>query len=268
MGRMPALFVSHGAPDLVIQNQQARDFLLAYGKQLGAPDAIVVISAHYETDVATVTADDNPEMIYDFRGFQDELYKMHYPAPGHPQLAARVVDLIKQNGLEAELQSDRGYDHGTWVPLKLLYPEAQIPVVQLSVQTGQDPAHHVRIGQALAALRDDNILVIGSGSMTHNLPELFKIGRHDDTPVPGWVTEFGDWMHDKAQSGAVDDLLNYQDRAPHALRNHPTPEHLLPFFVALGAGGMGSGAKGEKKAERIHTSHTYGLLQMDAYKFN
>lgn len=262
MSRLPALFVSHGAPNLILANEGARDFLAGYGAELGRPQAILMVSAHFETDRPTLTADARPAMIYDFHGFEDALYSITYPAPGDPAFAGQVAESLRQQGFEPELAHDRGFDHGAWVPLKLLYPDADIPVVQLSVQTPLGPDHHYRLGRALAALRDDNVLVIGSGSMTHNLYELRLGGRHRDRETPDWVVEFGEWMREKAEAGALDDLLDYRERAPHAVRNHPSEEHLLPFFVALGAGGQGA------RAERVHTSHSYGVLQMDAYRFN
>lgn len=262
MSRLPALFVSHGAPDLVLDNIGAKDFLSGYGRELGRPDAILIVTAHFETDVPTLTSDARPEMIYNFRNFQDELYQIVYPAPGDPAFAGRVAGMLEQNGLAASLKPNRGFDHGTWVPLLLLYPEADIPVVQLSVQTPLGPEHHVRLGRALESLRDDNVLVIGSGSMTHNLHELRGMGRNQDNPTPEWVIEFGEWMREKTEAGDAGALLDYRARAPHAERNHPTDEHLLPFFVAMGAGGE------KLNAERVHTSHSYGVLQMDAYRFN
>lgn len=261
MSRLPALFVSHGAPDLVLDNQGAKDFLSGYGRELGRPDAILIITAHFETDLPTLTSDARPEMIYDFRGFQKELYEIVYPAPGDPALAERVAGLLRDNDLSAQLKPGRGYDHGTWVPLSLLYPEADVPVVQLSVQTPLGPGHHVRLGHALQRLRDDNVLIIGSGSMTHNLYELRAMGRSQDNPTPDWVIEFGEWMREMAETGDAAALVDYRARAPHAKRNHPTEEHLLPFFVAMGAAGD------KLRAERVHTSHSYGVLQMDAYRF-
>src|SRR5690606_23843260 len=185
-----------------------------------------------------------------------ELRRLVYPAPGDADLAERVAVLLDSAGLRPTRVARRGYDHGIWVPLMLLYPEADIPVVQVSVQPGRDAAHHYRLGRALAPLGEENVLVIGSGSLTHNLREVFGHGgmRSRQHPVEAWASAFADWMAERAAAGAVNDLLAWHERAPHAERNHPTDEHLMPFFVALGAAGEGaSGA-------RIHTSGEFGVL--------
>ena len=263
MTTFPSLFISHGAPNLVIDNIPATGFLSAYGEKLGRPAAIIVASAHFGADTALVSADRSPEMIYDFSGFEPELYEMNYPAPGDPSLAQRIVDLLERDGLEAALAHNRGYDHGTWVPLMLLYPKADIPVVQLSVSPQKGAAHHYRVGQALQPLRDDNVLVIGSGSLTHNLTAFFRGGFVKDAAPPEWVEGFVGWMHEKVSGGDIEALIDYRARAPFAVENHPSEEHLLPFFVAAGAAASG-GATGE----RVHASNAFGVLAMDAYAFH
>lgn len=259
---MPALFVSHGAPNLIIRNSQARDFLAGYGAALGKPRAIVIASAHFPSGRPTVIVDEQPGMIYDFGGFEPELYEIVYPAPGDPLVAVKVAGLLDAAGIAPAIARNRGYDHGTWVPLKLLYPDADVPVVQLSIQPNRDPAHHYAVGRALATLGMEDILVIGSGSLTHNLREVFRTGgmRPENDPVPVWVSAFADWMHERILAGDLEALLDYRARAPEAERNHPTDEHLLPLFVALGAGGLGA-------VERVHHSHQYGVLALDAYRF-
>jgi 4,5-DOPA dioxygenase extradiol len=259
--RLPTLFISHGAPSLVIEPSPARDFLAGYGRTLGKPRAIVIASAHFNANRPAVVTDQHPGMIYDFGGFDPALYQMVYPAPGDPAVAQRVADLLQTAGLTPALVAERGYDHGVWVPLTLLYPDADVPVVQVSVQPALGAAHHVALGRALAALADDGILVIGSGSLTHNLHAFFRGGHAPDAPAPDWVTDFEDWVHDKATAGAVDDLVHYRERAPHARENHPSEEHFLPLHVALGAGGEGA------KGRRIHSSHRNGVLSMDTYVF-
>jgi 4,5-DOPA dioxygenase extradiol len=258
--RLPSLFISHGSPMLVIDPSPARDFLSGYGRTLGKPRAIVIASAHFNAKQPAVVADERPGMIYDFGGVDQRLFRMVYPAPGEPEVARKVAQLLQGAGLAPALVTGRGYDHGVWVPLMLLYPEADVPVVQLSVQPALGAAHHVAMGRALAALADDDILVIGSGSLTHNLHEFFRGGHAPDAPPPAWVADFEDWVHDKAARGAVDDLVHYRERAPHARDNHPSEEHFLPLHVALGAGG---GAKGR----RVHASHRNGVLSMDTYAF-
>ena len=259
--KFPSLFISHGAPNLALHNSAARDFLQGYGRQLGKPKAILVATAHFETPAPRLTADAKPEMIYDFGGFEPELYKMVYPAPGSPTLADRAVALLVGAGYQAQPVSHRGYDHGTWVPLKLLYPDADVPVVQISVQPQAGAAHHVALGQALAPLRDEGVLIIGSGTTTHNLQAFFKGGYKVDSAVPDWVSAFGDWVHDRAVAGAVDDIAHYRTRAPFARENHPSEEHFLPLPFAMGAAGPGA------KGQRVHSSHQYGVLMMDAYAF-
>ena len=261
MTDFPTLFVSHGVPNLILHNVPARNFLSSYGPKLGRPEAILVVSAHFETAAPVLTADKRPETIHDFRGFEPELYQMTYPAPGAPELAARAAELLEFAGLPARLVRNRGLDHGTWVPLKLLYPEADIPVVQLSVQPQLGAEHHLRVGLAVAPLRRDGVLIIGSGVLSHNLSEFFRGGYTEDAAAPDWVVAFGDWMRKRIEAGAHDELVAYRHNAPNARENHPSEEHILPLFTALGAAGTGA------KGRRVHTSHSHGVLQMDAYAF-
>jgi 4,5-DOPA dioxygenase extradiol len=259
---MPAIFVSHGAPNLILHDAPVRDFLKTYGKELGHPKAIVIVSAHFGTREAAVVVDEKPGMIYDFGGFEPELYQMQYPAPGSPELAERVGQLLTDAGIPVHAVANRGFDHGTWVPLKLMYPDADIPVLQLSVQPKADPEHHLKIGRALAPLREENILVIGSGSFSHNLGEVFTARglAPVDAPAKDWMIAFREWMDAKIAANDTDALVHYRTEAPYAERNHPTDEHLLPLYVALGAGEGG-------KPERIHYSIQYGALALDAYRF-
>ena len=261
MSKFPTLFVSHGAPNLILHNEPARDFLSRYGAELGRPEAIRGVSAPFATPAAVLTADEWPETIHDFRGFEPELYEMTYPAPGAPYLAARAAGLLAAAGLPAAPARNRGLDHGAWAPLKLLYPNADIPVVELSVQPRRGAEHHLRVGRAIAPLRPDGVLIIGSGLLTHNLAEFFRGGYAQDATAPDWVVEFGDWMRERIEAGEEAALVAYRRDAPHAERNHPTEEHLLPLFTAMGAAGEGA------KGRRVHTSHSHGVLQMDAYAF-
>ncbi len=260
MPRLPTLFVSHGAPNLVLHNSEAKRFLAGFAADLPRPKAILVASAHFDTPVPAATADARPETVHDFRGFEPELYRMTYPAPGAPDLAERATALLAEAGFAAQPLAGHGYDHGTWVPLKLLYPEADIPVVQLSIQSRQGPEHHLKVGEALRPLAEEGVLVVGSGALTHNLHEFFRGGYAADAPAPEWVSAFGEWMRERIEAGERDDLVHYRCRAPHGAANHPTEEHLLPLFVALGASGEGRG-------QRVHTSRQYGVLMMDAYRF-
>jgi 4,5-DOPA dioxygenase extradiol len=222
------------------------------------PRAILVVSAHWETRVPTVNAVTRNATIHDFRGFPAELYQLAYPAPGDPALAERVVDLLAAAGLPAAVDPARGLDHGAWVPLMLAWPDAGIPVVQLSVQSHLGPGHHHELGRALAPLAHEGVLIVGSGSFTHDLSSWRGQAGMDE---PAWVTDFADWFAEALAQGRTCDLLAYRSLAPHAARNHPTEEHLLPLFVALGAAGT------HPDSEHLHASQTYGVLRMDAFAF-
>jgi 4,5-DOPA dioxygenase extradiol len=256
---LPSLFLSHGAPTLPLTDTPARTFLQQLGNSLERPKAILVISAHWETAVPTVNAVDSNETIHDFGGFPRALYDLRYSAPGAPTLAARVADQLRASGLDCNIDRRRGLDHGAWVPLLLMVPQADIPVLQLSVQPHLGPAHHLRVGRALAALRQEGVLIIGSGSFTHDLSEFRGHGAND--AAPDWVNNFADWFHAALTSGETDKLLDYRRQAPFAVKNHPTEEHLVPLYVALGAAGENA------RAERLHASSTYSVLRMDVYAF-
>ncbi|WP_347279923.1 class III extradiol ring-cleavage dioxygenase [Plasticicumulans sp.] len=256
---LPTLFLSHGSPMLSLLEAPARDFLEALGPELPRPRAILVASAHWETAQPSVNAVERNETIHDFHGFPQALFELRYPAPGSPALAARVADLLHEAGLPCRSDARRGLDHGAWSVLRLMYPDADIPVVQVSLQRGPGPAHHLELGRALAPLRAEGVLVIGSGSFTHDL-RRFR-GQPLDAPDAPDIAPFCDWMDAALREGRTADLLGYRQRAPHAVAQHPSEEHLLPLFVALGAAGPGA------RAERLHASNTYGMLRMDAYAF-
>jgi len=259
---MRSLFVSHGSPTLITDDCAAREFLAGLGATLDRPSAILCISAHWETDVATVSAAPEPETIHDFHGFPEQLYRLRYAARGAPALAERVMELLRGSGLPGTLDPARGLDHGAWVPLMLAYPDADIPVTQLSIQHHLGAAHHLRIGQALAPLREEGVLVLASGSVTHNLQEVMaelRAGRME-TPAPVWAREFDQWIDATISGGHSADLAAYRERAPHAARAHPRDEHLLPLLVAAGAGGARGG-------RRLHASFSYGSLSMGAFAF-
>ena len=256
---LPSLFLSHGAPTLPLTDTPARAFLGQIGGRLARPRAILVISAHWETTAPVISAVDRNETIYDFSGFPRALYQLRYPAPGSPSVAADVAELLRASGFESTIDRSRGLDHGAWVPLLLMYPQADIPVLQLSLQSHLGPQHHLAIGRALAPLRQQGVLIIGSGSMTHDLSEFRGHGPGD--PAPEWVNDFADWFHGRLATGQTAELLDYRRQAPFAAKNHPSEEHLLPLFAALGAAGN------EARAERLHASSTYSVLRMDVYAF-
>jgi 4,5-DOPA dioxygenase extradiol len=257
---LPAIFVSHGSPMLAIEAAEARSFLQRLPNLLPErPKAILMVSAHWERLRPAVNAPPAHETIHDFGGFPPELYKLTYPAPPSAGLAKRVADLLAAGGLPTDIDTRRGLDHGAWVPLMVAWPDADIPVVQLSVQTRLGPAHHYRLGQLLAPLREEGVLIIGSGSFTHDLASFRTSGGRIDAPEPGWVHSFAEWMASALRERRIDDLLEYRARAPEAAHNHPTEEHLLPLYVALGAG--------QDVVDHIHQSTTYGILRMDAFAF-
>ena len=256
----PSIFISHGAPTLAIEQSSAHDYLRMFGSKLAKPDAIVVISAHHVSRGIAVTSDPSPETIYDFGGFPDALYRITYPAPGAPVLAATIVALLGDAGHDAFLQSGRGFDHGTWVPLGLMFPDAQTPVVQVAIDMTKSAQWHFELGRALQSLRSQNVLIVGSGSATHNLREFFHGGYAIDDAAPSWVREFANWVASGLESGNIEEILDAVERGPHGSRNHPTLDHILPLFVAMGAGSDG-------EARALHRSTTYGVLSMDAFGF-
>jgi 4,5-DOPA dioxygenase extradiol len=256
MPAQPALFVSHGSPMIVLDESPARTFMEGFAASRAKPVGIIVASAHYEAPGPSLSAAAQPATVHDFGGFPPALYQIQYPAPGAPLLAQRAAQAIADAGFAPRLDPARGLDHGVWTPLKLIYPDADIPVVSLSVDPNQSPDWHYRLGQALKPLRADNVMIVGSGSATHNLSEYF---RPHEAGTPEWVTAFEQWLWRAIEANRVEDLLAYRQRAPHGARNHPTEEHILPLFVALGAGD-GAGA------QRLHQSYDR-VLAMDAFAF-
>lgn len=256
---LPAIFVSHGAPTLPLTDVPARDFLMGLGAALPErPRAILVVSAHWETERPRVNAVATNATIHDFRGFPAALYELQYPAPGSTELATRVAGLLAAAGMPVDLDAARGLDHGAWVPLMMMYPGADIPVVQLSIQSHLGPAHHLALGQALAPLRAEGVLVLASGSFTHDVSQ-FRGGLPDEEPAS--VSDFAGWFDTALAEHRTGQLLDYRRLAPHAVQNHPTDEHLLPLYVALGAGGI------DAPVAHLHDSTTFGVIRMDAYAF-
>ena len=260
MTTLPTVFASHGAPTLAIEPGATGPALSTLGRELSRPKAILMVSAHWETARPAASTARQPETIHDFGGFPQALYQLQYSAPGAPELAARVKGLLDAAGFSTALDPQRGLDHGAWVPLRYLYPDADVPVTQLSIQSQLGPQHHYRLGEALRPLAREGVLVIGSGSLTHNLYELRLRGGPVETAP--YAREFQQWVYDKAVANDVEALPNYRRLTPHAERAHPTEEHFLPFFVALGA------SDGARSARRINDEMTYGALAMDAYVFD
>ena len=265
MTTMPSLFISHGGPNIVTDDTPAREFLKSLSQLMPRPTAIIIVSAHFETDGVAVVTDPSPGMIYDFGGFAPELYQMVYRAPGNPELAERVFGLLDVAGLGPVRVAERGYDHGTWTPLLLAWPKADIPVVQVSVDPRRDAAWHYALGTALAPLREEGMLLIGSGHITHNLRALFPVMRHGkeaDPELARQVNAFTAWFAEHLAAGDREAILDWKVRAPYPAENHPTDEHLMPIFFAYGAGGD------HPRVERAHSSKQFGFFAWDSYLFH
>jgi 4,5-DOPA dioxygenase extradiol len=255
---LTSIFVSHGAPTLPLEDIPARKFLKELGPHYHKVKAVLCISAHWATSIPTVNALKRPETIHDFYGFPEELYQIDYPAQGDPELAQHVAELIQAVDIPCNVDSQRGLDHGAWVPLMLMFPRADIPVVQLSIQQHLDPARHLEVGRAIGALRNDGILIMGSGGAVHPLGYAgFRYSGETDQ----WAKEFDDWLTYAVTRGDDYLLTNYHQLAPYAERAHPYPDHYMPLLTAFGAAGAGA------KGSIIHHSWYMGDLGMAAYQF-
>ncbi|MGA9667539.1 MAG: class III extradiol ring-cleavage dioxygenase [Gallionella sp.] len=253
---MPVVFVSHGAPDALLKAPDAVACWGEIGRSVPRPAAVLVVSAHWEARKATVSLSGSPETIHDFSGFSPELYRIQYRAPGAPALAERVESLLSAAGLDADSDPSRGLDHGAWVPLSAMYPQADVPVTQLSLLRNADPATHFELGRALAPLRDEGVLIVGSGAITHNFAWLDWRANADKAPMRQ-AEVFTDWVGDRLAAQDVQSLLAYRS-APYGAKSHPSEEHFLPFFVALGAAT-------DDTPQRYRPRFSYGALAMDAY---
>jgi 4,5-DOPA dioxygenase extradiol len=232
MPRSPSVFISHGAPTLPIDPSMPSGEFASFAARFARPRSILMLSAHWGTAQPVASIAKQPETIHDFHGFPRQLYEIQYRAPGNPELGKEAALLLGQAGIASSV-AEHGLDHGAWVPMLLMFPDAGIPVAQLSIQPRLDPAHHYRVGRALRALREDGVMIIGSGQITHNLRTADFGARPEDADPR--VTEFTDWFEDKLTQRDIEALLDYRHQAPHAVLMHPTDEHLLPVFGALGA---------------------------------
>jgi 4,5-DOPA dioxygenase extradiol len=255
---LPSVFISHGSPMHALEAGAAGTAWAALGKRLGKPKAILIASAHWETNLPMVTGAEHPETIHDFSGFPEPLYKLRYLAPGAPKVALHTQKVLKDAGMTAAVDGCRGLDHGAWAPLLYMYPDADVPVVQISLQPELGTRHHLRLGRALRKLEEENVLVIGSGHMTHNLRDWM---RGQGTPQP-YAEEFSEWVRERIEQHDLEALADYRARAPQGARAHPTDEHFLPLFLGLGA------AREDYKPERFYSAIDSGVLSMDAYVFN
>ncbi|KAI3863294.1 hypothetical protein MKX03_009651 [Papaver bracteatum] len=262
---MDTFFVSHGPPSMAIEESlPGRNFLKSWEDNNLVPQkpkSILLISAHWDTSEPSVNIIDGPnETIYDFYGFPSSLYQFKYPAPGAPELAKRVKELLMSKGGFQHVREDkkRGLDHGAWTPLMLMYPKADIPVCQLSIQSKNDGSYHYNMGRALSPLREEGVLIVGSGSATHNS----RVPMITDGSVAPWAMEFTTWLTESLRNGRHEDVNNYDSKAPHGKKAHPWPDHFYPLHVALGAAGPTS------KAELVHQSWQYGSLSYASYRFS
>lgn len=253
---LPTLFLSHGSPMHAIQPGAVREVWERLARSLPRPKAILIASAHWETDIPAVTGAAKPETIHDFYGFPKPLYEIQYPASGDVELAFRSVDLLMKSGMKAKADPNRGLDHGAWSPLLHMYPNADVPVVQMAVQPALGTRHHIEVGRALAPLSSEGVLIIGSGHLTHNLRD-----RGNGSPAP-YALAFQDWVKQRIDTHVLDELADYRSLSPDGVRAHPTDEHFLPLFIALGS------APEKYKAQRLYDGIEMGALAMDAYRFD
>lgn len=259
MPRLPVVFVSHGAPTFAIDPGIAGPALMALGKRLPRPKAVLIVSPHWTTPEPRVTTSAAPPTVHDFGGFPQALYELNYPAPGHPLLAGKAIEVLRAAGWSADEEPQRGLDHGAWVPLMYLFPQADVPVFQVSLLAGLDGASAYAFGQALAPLANEGVLIVGSGSLTHNLYEV----RFDSPDAAGetYALGFAAWIQATLVRRDHERLRQTMALAPHAQRAHPTPEHLWPLMVAAGAAGE------EAPVACIDGGMTYGVLSMDGFLF-
>ena len=257
--RVPALFVSHGAPLFAMEAGSTGPALARWGqtlrKNFASLRGVVVMSPHWMAPTPRVMTSAQPATWHDFGGFPPALYALQYPAPGSPALAHEVIALLQSAGMAAQGDAERPFDHGAWVPLMHLFAQADLPVVQVALPSQAGPAEVYAMGVDLRSLRQSGVLVMGSGSMTHNLREFFGGERE---PAP-YVLEFSRWIEEALLRGDLAALLDYRRRAPHASRAHPTDDHFLPLFFALGAAGD------DLRPDYLSREVMYGVLAMDAF---
>jgi 4,5-DOPA dioxygenase extradiol len=252
----PVLFVSHGAPTIALEGGPLPEALARFGAAHPSPRAVAVVSAHWTTEwVVGITNAEHHRLIYDFGGFPDELYRLQYPAPGAPDVAARAAALLDAAGFPARLDPVRGLDHGAWIPLRLAWPDPRVPVVQIALPE-VPPEALLRFGAALAPLRDEGVLLLASGGAVHNLSEV-RLG--DAGPADPWARAFDGWLAERIAALDADGLARWRDRAPNAALAAPTPEHLDPLLVAIGA------RHGGDRVEILHEGFQHGNLSLRSF---
>ncbi|MEO0316527.1 MAG: hypothetical protein RL404_204 [Pseudomonadota bacterium] len=257
---LPTLFIPHGAPTFALRPGTAGTAIARAADRLPQPRAVIIVSPHWDTATPAVGSAERPATIHDFYGFPEELYEINYPATGCPEGAREVADMLAAAGLAVNVAPAQGLDHGAWVPLRLMYPNADVPVIPVSLQSSHGVAGAYHLGQALAPLVSQGFLVIGSGNVTHNLGD-YRLARQNGGQGLGYVRSFPEWLTDKLRHHDLDALLDYRRQAPDAVRAHPTDEHLQPLYVALGAAGK------HADVEHLHSGISDYVLAMDAYAF-
>ena len=267
---LPPIFVSHGSPMIALEPGAAGAFLGTLGPAIdatfGRPKAILAISAHTAARAPVLLAAERHAAVYDFGNFDPKLFSLRYDAPGAPQLAAQVAQWLARAKIDVDMADEGGLDHGIWTALRYVYPEADVPVLPLAFVPSQSPAQQFALGAALSALTAQGVLVMGTGSITHNLRRALAGGLRTDPDQPAQPeipesAAFREWLRARGEALEWDALFDYRKQAPHAVDMHPTDEHLLPWFVAAGAGGR------QDAPQRLHASVTLGSLGMDAYAF-
>lgn len=257
----PALFISHGSPMMALEQSAIAVFLKTLATALATPKAIVIFSAHFDfPGEVVITSATAPGTVHDFYGFPEKLYQMKYPAPGEPAMANQIAVLLADNGFSSRLDERQGWDHGAWIPMKLIYPEANIPIVEVSINSQLSANTHFQLGRALRSLRKQGILILGSGGISHNLHEIFSASP--DPQRVQKVEKFTAWVKEKSHNNEINSLLNYQKDGPYASFNHPTQEHFLPLICVLGAHIEG------QPISCIYQGSEYEILALDAYRFS
>lgn len=256
----PVFFLPHGSPMFALEPGAAGAAMAFAVQRIPRPRAVIVVSPHWETKHPVVGLSNRLSTIHDFYGFDQRLYEIQYAATGCPEAAQEVVSALEASDFHISLDRDRGLDHGAWVPLRQVFPDADVPIIPLSMQAYRGPDHAFRVGQALAPLVERNFMVLGSGNITHNLHD-WKVLRRNGSGPPAYVRDFSDWIYDRLMSGNTEELLFYRTCAASAARAHPSEEHLLPLFTALGA----AGPNAQPFAFYRGVSET--VLAMDGYAF-
>lgn len=255
---LPSIFVSHGSPALTLMNNKTTKFLKSLATLFDTPKYILVISAHWTTNTLEILYKTEASVIYDFYNFPKELYEQEYPAKSDKSKENEIIELLKKNNILITKNKERvGYDHGVWSPLSLIYPKANIPIIQLSLPMNYSIEELIKLGETLIPLRKDT-LILTSGAMTHNLGEASW--NENDTSINNYAKEFHDWIIDKTKNGDMKELIDFRDKAPYVMKNHPTLEHFLPFFISLGA-------SENRKGESLHNYYIYGNQSMDTILF-